>query len=198
MTASADGNRTVRSELKGAPLPVGRKRSVWSSGDVQRPGTGGVRVGSLSPSTCETGCEKVSRIGASGSVCAPGPGEASTTGWSARGNQVTRTGAPSVSHGRAAAATANAPAAVLRRQRRRPARHDRASDGHAVDRRVELHLCVPAARDRHPAVHDVRGRRLDRQRLVPLVAKRPAQPPGPTDDDGERDPLSGCDLACAA
>ncbi len=113
MTASADGNRTVRPELNGAPLPLGRKRSVWSSGDVQCPGTGGVRVGSLPLKTCETGCEKVSRIGPSGSVCAPGPGEASTTGWLARGNQVTRTGAPSFSHGRAAAATANAPAAVF-------------------------------------------------------------------------------------
>src|SRR4051794_30051625 len=113
MTAIGDGNRTVRLELKGAPLPAGRKRSVWASGVAQCPGTDGTIVGSFPPSTRETGFEKVSRSGASGSSRAFGPGAASTTGRRDRGNHVMRTGAPRVSHGRAAAATEAAPAAAL-------------------------------------------------------------------------------------
>src|SRR3954463_11738185 len=113
MTAIGDGNRTGRLELKGAPLPAGRKRSVWASGVAQCPGTDGTSVGSFPPSTRETGFEKVSRIGASGLARAFGPGAARTTGRLARGNQVMRTGSPRVSHGRAAAATSTEPAAVF-------------------------------------------------------------------------------------
>ena len=36
-TRSADGKRTVSSESKGAPVPAGRKTSVWSSTGLQRP-----------------------------------------------------------------------------------------------------------------------------------------------------------------
>ena len=164
-------------------------------GSSSAPARGGVRVGSLPPSTCETGCEKVSRIGASGSACACGPGRGQHDRWPARGNQVTRTGAPRRLPRPRGRGDRERACRLLRRQRHRPARHVGARDGHAVDRRVELHLRVPAARDRHPAVRHVRGRRLDRQRLVPLVAERPALPsPGRRTDDGERDPLAGRDL----
>src|SRR6185437_9697675 len=81
------------------------------SGVDHRPGTVGTSVGRRLPSTCVTGAEKVSVIGASGLVRTFGPGEASTTGRLALGNHVTRTGSPSVSHGRAAAAIVTDPAA---------------------------------------------------------------------------------------
>src|SRR5262249_15905645 len=86
---------------------------VWSSPVLQLPLTEGTTVGSVPPSTRETGAEKVSLIGESGSARPCGPGDASTTGRSERGNQVTRTGTPSFSHGRAAAATMTEPAGVF-------------------------------------------------------------------------------------
>ena len=55
----------------------------------------------------------MSLIGESGSARRLGPWETSTTGRAAWGNHVTRTGALSLSHGRAAAASVNEPAGVF-------------------------------------------------------------------------------------
>src|SRR5262245_3716085 len=110
---SGNGKRTVSPELNGAPAPDGRNTIVWSSIVVQPPFTEGATVGAVPRSTRETGAEKVSLIGASGSTRRPGPGDASTTGRFDRGNQVTRTGTPSLSHDRAAAATTSDPARVF-------------------------------------------------------------------------------------
>src|SRR5581483_5317067 len=112
-TTTGVGNRTVRLESNGAPLPDGRKTSVWLSTCSQRPGTDGTSAGFFPSSTCDNGSENVSLIGASGLVRASGPGDDSTTGRSAGGNHVTRTGAPSVSHGRAAVASRSDPATDL-------------------------------------------------------------------------------------
>src|SRR5262245_8605450 len=112
-TRSADGKPTLRSELNGAPAPDGRKTSVWLSVVVQSPGTEGTTVGSAVPRTRETGSEKVSLIGERGSARPFGPVDTSTTGRSALGNQVTRTGTPSLSHCRAADLTTSEPVGVL-------------------------------------------------------------------------------------
>src|SRR5262245_24889857 len=101
------------SELNGAPLPDGRKTSVWLSIVVQSPFTEGTRVGSAPPNTRATGAEKVSLIGESGSTRPARPAEASTTGRSDLGNQVTRTGTPRLSHGRAAVLTTSEPAGAF-------------------------------------------------------------------------------------
>src|SRR5579862_2905384 len=110
---SARGRRTVRLESNCRPLPDGRKMSVWSSAVVQCPAFEGTRVGSLPASTRATGAEKVNLIVVSGPSCAVGLGETSTTGRRDFGNQVTPTRGPSLSHGRAAAASATEPAEVL-------------------------------------------------------------------------------------
>src|SRR4051794_26432008 len=112
-TTTRDGKRTVSPELNGAPRPDGVNRSVWSSTLVHLPAVAGTIVGLWPLSARETGVENVSLIGESGAVRMPGPGEASTTGRCDLGNQVTRTGAPTLSQARAAAATATEPAAVL-------------------------------------------------------------------------------------
>src|SRR5262245_24464411 len=88
VTSSAEGKRTLISELNGAPLPDGRKTSVWLSIVVQSPFTEGTTVGSAPPNTRATGAEKVSLIGESGSARPLRRADASTTGRSDLGNQV--------------------------------------------------------------------------------------------------------------
>ena len=131
---------------------------MWSSTARHRPAAAGTSVGCLPPNRRETGSEKVSLIGASGFARIFGPGETSTTGRIERGNQVSRTGAPSRSHGRTAAASATEPAAVfvgsvtVRPVTAAPATETRstgASKRHAHGR---------ATRDRQPAVTDRRDR----------------------------------------
>src|SRR4051794_30430600 len=96
-TSTRDGKRTVSREWKGAPTPDGLNSSVWSSTVVHLPAVAGTIVGVCPLSARETGVENVSLIGDSGAVRMPGPGEASTTGPCDLGNQVTRTGAPTLS-----------------------------------------------------------------------------------------------------
>ena len=65
--------------------------------------------GEPSPSTSLTGSENVSRIGDAGPSGADGLGWTTATGIREVGNQLTRTGAPSRSQARAAAATSTVP-----------------------------------------------------------------------------------------
>ena len=114
VTATRCPRLSSRFEAKRAPKPDGVKRSVWSSVWRQRPLTWGEIVGGASPSALSTGTEKVSRIGEAGASCPPGFGWTTATGTGAGGNQLIETGAPSRSHGRAAAATTTLPVAERR------------------------------------------------------------------------------------
>src|SRR5262249_50607122 len=79
------------------PEPVGRNVSALGAVWLQTPGVGGSSFGRATPSTAFTGCENVSSIGVFGWITAPGVGFTSAASRRLVGNQLTRTGAESVS-----------------------------------------------------------------------------------------------------
>ena len=145
-------------------------------------------------STRATGAEKVNLIGVSGPMCAVGLGETSTTGRRDFGNQVTPTRGPSLSHGRAAAASATEPAAVLvgsvtvRPATRAPATETRST---GVSKRTSAR--APCATVSH-RFDDLCDRCLHGQGLAPIGAERPAFPAGTPNDHRKGDPLARRDL----
>ncbi len=105
----AAGSVTTTWRPSGYPPPLGLKVNAFDAVWIQFPEVAGSIVGRTRPSTAEIGSENVTWIGVEGSSTEPGAGF--TTAWSRLpiGNQLTRAGAESVSHGRAAAETVRTP-----------------------------------------------------------------------------------------
>ena len=134
---------------------------------------------------------------ARGEIWRFGAGLTSTTGSGVAGNHVTRSGAPTRSHERAALAISKVPNGQLPSER-----HDAPAAGRdgagRVNRSVddladrageaEAHRC--AWSDAQPAARELRHRRVEGEPLGAAPAERPPEPAGAADDDLDRDALA--------